>query len=115
MLTLQGASTKTMISFKMRKVSFALKKWKALPNSYSRYWGYYQKTRIFLNRLDSFVNRTLSRSYGAFKNKFYNGEAAKRRTVLQLIQNHPNKQTKFFHKWYQFSLALKHVEKNQQI
>ena len=46
-----------------------------------------------------FIDRTLSRSFGAFKNEFDLGQAAKKRAVIQLINVTMGGQKRMYHRW----------------
>jgi len=45
------------------------------------------------------VDRTLSKAFGAFKNEFEIGQAAKKRAVIQLINVTMGGQKRFYQRW----------------
>jgi hypothetical protein len=46
-----------------------------------------------------FAERTLKRALGAFKNEFEEGQAAKKRAVIQLIDTTMGGQKKYYNRW----------------
>ncbi len=78
-------------------VLIAFKKFTTLPE---RKDG---KQNIKANKFEAglmrFVDRTLARSFGAFKNEFDLGQAAKKRAVIQLINVTMGGQKRMYHRW----------------
>ena len=64
-------------------VVIGFKKWQGLPERKDN--EAFKKASRFEKGLSSFVDRTLKRSFGAFRNELDEGQAFKKRAVIQLI------------------------------
>ena len=57
--------------------------------------------------MNEYFASTLKRSYVALKNEFDNGQAIKKRAVIQLINTTSSGQKKFFSRWYNITEKTK--------
>ena len=80
-------------------VVIGFKKWQGLPERKDN--AAFIKASRFEKGLSSFVDRTLKRSFGAFKNELEEGQAFKKRAVIQLINVTMGGQKKFYNRWLQ--------------
>ena len=64
-------------------VVVGFKKWQGLPER--KDLEAYRKASRFEKGLSSFVDGTLKRAFGAYKNEYEEGQAFKKRAVIQLI------------------------------
>jgi hypothetical protein len=78
-------------------VVIGFKKWQGLPERKDN--AAFIKASRFEKGLSSFVDRTLKRSFGAFKNELEEGQAFKKRAVIQLINVTMGGQKKFYNRW----------------
>jgi hypothetical protein len=78
-------------------VMMAWKNWKSLPVRINRERN--QKANKFEAGLRRFVDRTLNKAMGSFKNEFDLGQATKKRSVIQLIDVTMGGQKKFYQRW----------------
>ena len=82
---------------KIGKVVEGFNLWKNLPERKDN--AAYIKATKFEKGLSNFVDRTLKRSFGAFKNEFEEGQAFKKRAVIQLINVTMGGQKKLYNRW----------------
>ena len=78
-------------------VVVGFRKWQGLPELKDR--TAFLKASRFEKGLSSFVERTLKRSFGAFRNELDEGQAFKKRAVIQLINVTMGGQKKFYNRW----------------
>ena len=79
-------------------VVIAFRKIQTLPEK--RDTEAYLKANKFEKGLSSFVDRTLRKSYEAFKTEFEEGQAFKKRAVIQLINSTMGGQKKMYGRWH---------------
>ena len=82
---------------KIGKVVNAYEAWKKLPERKDN--AAFLKASKFEKGLSTFVDRTLKRSFGAFRNELDEGQAFKKRAVIQLINVTMGGQKKFYNRW----------------
>ena len=82
---------------KIGKVVTAWQAWKSLPQKKDN--SAFLKASRFEKGLSTFVERTLKRSFGAFRNELDEGQAFKKRAVIQLINVTEGGQKKFYNRW----------------
>jgi len=78
-------------------VVIGFKKWQGLPPRKDN--AAFLKASRFEKGLSAFVDRTLKRSFGAFKNELEEGQAYKKRAVIQLINVTMGGQKKLYNRW----------------
>ena len=78
-------------------VLLAMKNWQNLPQRSNK--GKSQKANKFEIGLRKYVDRTLNKAIGAFKNEFDLGQATKKRAVIQLIDVTGSGQKKLYQRW----------------
>ena len=88
---------KRLLMSKAGLVVIGFKKWQGLPERKDN--AAFLKASRFEKGLSSFVDRTLKRSFGAFKNELEEGQAFKKRAVIQLINVTMGGQKKFYNRW----------------
>ena len=90
---------KRLLMSKAGLVVIGFKKWQGLPERKDN--AAFLKASKFEKGLSSFVDRTLKRSFGAFKNELEEGQAFKKRSVIQLLNVTMGGQKKFYNRWLQ--------------
>jgi hypothetical protein len=90
---------KRLLMSKAGLVVIGFKKWQGLPEK--KDMSAFIKASKFEKGLSNFVDRTLKRSFGAFKNELDEGQAFKKRAVIQLINITMGGQKKFYNRWIQ--------------
>jgi hypothetical protein len=88
---------KRLLMSKAGLVVIGFKKWQGLPEK--KDMSAFIKASKFEKGLSNFVDRTLKRSFGAFKNELDEGQAFKKRAVIQLINVTMGGQKKFYNRW----------------
>ena len=88
---------KRLLMSKAGMVVIAFRKIQTLPRI--RDDEKYLKANKFEKGLSSFVDRTLKKSFEAFKNEFEEGQAFKKRAVIQLINSTMGGQKKMYGRW----------------
>jgi hypothetical protein len=88
---------KRLLMSKAGLVVIGFKKWQGLPERKDN--EAFKKASRFEKGLSSFVDRTLKRSFGAFKNELEEGQAFKKRAVIQLINVTMGGQKKLYNRW----------------
>ncbi len=78
-------------------VLIAFKKFVSLPHKFNKDKN--DKANRFSLGLNKFVERTLIRSFNAFKNEFQLGQATKKRAVIQLINVTMGGQKRLYQRW----------------
>ncbi len=78
-------------------VLIAFKKFVSLPQKYNKDKN--DKANRFSLGLNKFIERTLIRSFNAFKNEFELGQATKKRAVIQLINVTMGGQKRLYQRW----------------
>ncbi|EFX60189.1 hypothetical protein DAPPUDRAFT_344845, partial [Daphnia pulex] len=92
-----GKVAQRLLMSKAGLVVIGFKKWQGLPERKDN--AAFLKASRFEKGLSSFVDRTLKRSFGAFKNELEEGQAFKKRAVIQLINVTMGGQKKFYNRW----------------
>jgi hypothetical protein len=90
---------KRLLMSKAGLVVIGFKKWQGLPERKDN--AAFLKATRFEKGLTAFVDRTLKRSFGAFKNELEEGQAFKKRAVIQLINVTMGGQKKLYTRWLQ--------------
>ena len=72
-------------------------KWKTLPEIINKKNP--EKGTKFEAGLKRFIDRTLGRAFGAFKNEYELGQNAKKRAVIQLISMTMGGQKRLYQRW----------------
>jgi hypothetical protein len=88
---------KRLLMSKAGLVVIGFKKWQGLPERKDN--EAFKKASRFEKGLSSFVDRTLKRSFGAFRNELDEGQAFKKRAVIQLINVTMGGQKKLYNRW----------------
>ena len=88
---------KRLLMSKAGLILLAFKKFESLPQKKDN--TAFIKASRFEKGLLNFVDRTLKRSFGAFRNEFEEGQAFKKRAVIQLISTTMGGQKKFYNRW----------------
>lgn len=88
---------KRLLMSKAGLVVIAFRKMQSLPNRINN--DAYKKASKFEKGLSSFVERTVKRALGAFKNEYEEGQASKKRAVIQLIECTMGGQKKLYNRW----------------
>ena len=88
---------KRLLMSKAGLVVIAFRKIQSLPNRLDN--EAYKKASKFEKGLSSFVERTVKRALGAFKNEYEEGQASKKRAVIQLIECTMGGQKKLYNRW----------------
>ena len=78
-------------------VVVGFKKWQGLPEKKDN--SAFLKASRFEKGLAAFVDRTIKKSFGAFRNELDEGQAFKKRAVIQLINVTMGGQKKFYNRW----------------
>ena len=89
----------------------SLKKWITLPERPDGKGS--EKAARFEAGLRNFVDRTIDRAFRSFKNEFDNGQAAKKRAVIQLIDTTMGGQKKFYQRWMSITEKSKLIRECQ--
>ena len=100
-IDIQRNFLKRLMMSKAGLVVISVNKWKALPQRLDK--GRNVRANKFEAGLKRFIDGTLSRAIGSFKNQFDNGQAAKKRAVIQLIDVTMGGQKKFYQRWISIS------------
>ena len=79
-------------------VVVAFKQMQSLPDR--KDGDLYAKANRFEKGLNDFVVRTMKRTFAAFKNEFDEGQAFKKRSVIQLINTTMGGQKKMYNRWH---------------
>ena len=90
---------KRLLMSKAGLVIVGFKKWQGLPEK--KDMTAFLKASRFEKGLSAFVDRTLKKSFGAFRNELDEGQAFKKRSVIQLINVTMGGQKKFYNRWLQ--------------
>jgi hypothetical protein len=96
-IEIQRNFLKRLLMSKAGLVVIGFKKWQGLPERKDN--AAFLKATRFEKGLTAFVDRTLKRSFGAFKNELEEGQAFKKRAVIQLINVTMGGQKKFYNRW----------------
>jgi hypothetical protein len=88
---------KRLLMSKAGMVVIAFRKIQTLPDRVDS--EAYAKANKFEKGLSSFVDRTLKKSFEAFKTEFEEGQAFKKRAVIQLINATMGGQKKMYGRW----------------
>ena len=94
-------------------VVIAVKSWQALPERADGKRN--EKANRFEAGLKRYVERTLGKAIGAFKNEFEQGQATKKRAVIQLIDTTMGGQKKFYQRWMNITEKSKLIKECQLI
>ena len=89
---------KRLLMSKAGLVVVAFRKMQALPER--KDGELYAKANKFEKGLNNFVTRTMKRSWAAFRNEFDEGQAFKKRAVIQLINVTAGGQKKMYGRWH---------------
>ena len=89
---------KKLLSSKAGLVVVAFKKIQSLPVRKNS--ELFAKANKFEKGLSNFVDRTLKRPFNAFRIDFDEGQAAKKRAVIQLINTTMGGQKKMYNRWH---------------
>ena len=89
---------KRLLQSKAGLVVVAFKKIQTLPER--RDDALYTKANKFEKGLSNFVERTIRRPFNAFKTEFEEGQATKKRAVIQLINTTMGGQKKMYNRWH---------------
>ena len=98
-IEIQRNFLKRLLMSKAGLVVVGFRKWQGLPELKDR--EALIKASRFEKGLSNFVERTLKRSFGAFRNELDEGQAFKKRAVIQLINVTMGGQKKFYNRWLQ--------------
>ena len=82
---------------KAGRVIVAFKKIQSLPIPKDK--AAFERANRFEKGLSSFVDRTLKRSFNSFKTDLDEGQAFKKRAVIQLINTTMGGQKKMYNRW----------------
>ena len=82
---------------KAGRLAESFRLWKNIPVKINI--GAYKKASKFEKGLSSFVERTVKRALGAFKNEYEEGQASKKSAVIQLIECTMGGQKKLYNRW----------------
>jgi len=96
-IEIQRNFLKRLLMSKAGLVVVGFRKWQGLPEKKDN--AAYLKASRFEKGLSNFVERTLKRSFGAFRNELDEGQAFKKRAVIQLINVTMGGQKKFYNRW----------------
>ena len=88
---------KRLLLSKAGMVVIAFRKIQSLPERVNT--EAYARANKFEKGLSSFVDRTLRKSFNAFRSEFDEGQAAKKRAVIQLINATMGGQKKMYNRW----------------
>ena len=89
----------------------AFKKWVNLPEKPDGRKN--DKAAKFEAGLRNYVDRTLSKALRSFRNEFDNGQATKKRAVIQLIDTTMGGQKKFYQRWISITEKSKLIKECQ--
>jgi hypothetical protein len=92
---------KRLLLSKAGMVVIAFRKIQTLPER--RDDEIYKKANQFEKGLSSFVDRTLKKSFEAFKTEWEEGQAFKKRSVIQLINTTMGGQKRLYSRWVHLS------------
>ena len=104
---------KRLLMSKAGLVVIAFKKMQSLPER--KDGELYGKANKFEKGLSTFVDRTMRRTWAAFKNDFEEGQAFKKRSVIQLINTTMGGQKKMYNRWIQIVEERKLYERCRQM
>ena len=88
---------KRLLMSKAGMVVIAFRKMQSLPER--RNMEAFKKASKFEKGLANFAQRTLKRALNSFKNEFEEGQAQKKRAVIQLIECTQGGQKKLYNRW----------------
>jgi hypothetical protein len=88
---------KRLLMSKAGMVVIAFRKMQSLPER--RNMEAFKKASKFEKGLANFAQRTLKRALNSFKNEFEEGQAQKKRAVIQLIECTQGGQKRYFYRW----------------
>ena len=96
-IEIQRNFLKRLLMSKAGLVVVGFKKWQGLPEKKDN--SAFLKASRFEKGLAAFVDRTIKKSFGAFRNELDEGQAFKKRAVIQLINVTMGGQKKMYNRW----------------
>ncbi len=106
---------KGILLTKIGRVSEAFKTWKLLPEKGGRNNEAFKKASKFEKGLVTFAQRTIKRALNSFRNEYEEGQAQKKRAVIQLIETTQGGQKKLFNRWKNLTEKTKLMSECKQV